>query len=350
MSDATTPTVPDGIDAAAVTDWLTVRTDITPPLTFSTVHGGRSNLTYIVTDEAGRTLVLRRPPLHSVLKSAHDVAREHRLMAALQDSAVPVPPLVGLEEDDAVNDAPFYVMEFVGGHVIRDRTAAETLLDDAARRTASESLVDTLAALHEIDPDDVGLGDLAKKQDYIARQLKRWQGQYEKGKIRDLPQVTEVHDRLAADIPPQGRAAIVHGDYRLDNVIVSSDGEVQAVLDWELCTLGDRRADVAMLDVYWGGPEDQVQALGDPPTTAPGFLTRDEAVRRYAATSGLDMSEHLYFRAFALWKLAVILEGVFARFSGGAYGDDIDDSHRAFADTVEQLLRAAETATTEAGR
>ena len=334
--------VPDGIDAAAITAWLAERADVTGSLTFSTIHGGRSNLTYTVTDEAGARWVLRRPPLHSVLSSAHDVAREHRLMAALQPTAVPVPPLVGLESGTDVNGAPFYVMDFVDGHVVRDRTVGLEVLTPEMAATASRSLVDTLAALHAIDPDEVGLGDLAKKEDYVARQLHRWHGQYEKGKIRDLPLLEDLHRRLTAAIPPQGPAAIVHGDYRIDNAIIDDTGEVVAVLDWELCTLGERRADLGLLGVYWTDPDDEAIPVLDAPTVLDGFLRRDEVMARYAERTGTDLDDLGYFTAFAMWKLAIVLEGVFARFSGGAYGDDIDDSHKAFADIVVRLLERAD--------
>ena len=350
MTGTDVPDVPDGIDAPAVTRWLAERADVSGDLAFSTIQGGRSNLTYTVRDDAGARWVLRRPPLHSVLSSAHDVAREHRLMLALQSSDVPVPPLVGLEAGTEVIGAPFYVMEFVDGHVVRDRAAGVEILDPDMAATASRSLVDTLVALHAIDPDDVGLGDLAKKEDYVARQLHRWHGQYEKGRIRDLPLLEELHDRLAADIPPQGPAAIVHGDYRIDNVIVDDDGEVVAVLDWELCTLGERRADLGLLGVYWQDPDDETIPVLDAPTVLDGFLRRDEVMTRYAERTGTDLAELGYFRAFALWKLAIVLEGVFARFSGGAYGDDIDDSHRAFADLVVRLLERSDEAARTVGR
>jgi aminoglycoside phosphotransferase (APT) family kinase protein len=341
---------PDGIELDGVTAWLASRVEaLSPPLTFDVIQGGRSNLTFTVTDDEGRRWVLRRPPLHSVLKSAHDMGREHRIMAALRDSAVPVPPLVGYESDPAVTGAEFYVMEFVRGTVIRDADAARAL-DPGLRTTVSEDLVDVLVDLHRVDPDEVGLGELAKKDDYIARQLHRWHGQYEQGKTRELTVVDEVHARLVADIPEQGPASIVHGDYRLDNVIVGDDGTVQAVLDWELCTLGDPLADVGLLSVYWGAPDDPVVPLLSTPTLVDGFPTREQAIARYAQRSGRDLSELDYYVAFGFWKLAIILEGVYARFSTGAYGDVPEERYREFADIVVALAEHASRAAAKAGR
>ncbi len=340
----------EGVDAGAVADWLAERVaTVAPPLDFEVIQGGRSNLTFTVSDTDGRHWVLRRPPLHSVLESAHDMGREHRIIAALADTDVPVPPTVGFEPDGDVIGAPFYVMDFVDGPVIRDLQAAENVLDEAGRRRATESLVDVLVSLHAVDPDAVGLGDLGRKQDYIARQLHRWHGQYEKGKAREVPLIDEVHDRLAAAIPAQQDATIVHGDYRLDNLILAPTGEVRAVLDWELCTLGDPLADVGLLMVYWSEPGDETVPLLSAPTTADGFPRRAEVAQRYAERSGRDLSELDYYVAFGFWKLAVILEGVYARFSAGAYGET-DDSFKQFGDIVIRLAERAAATAEQVGR
>jgi aminoglycoside phosphotransferase (APT) family kinase protein len=334
-----------GIDEANVTTWLAERTEVSPPLTFDLVQGGRSNLTYVVGDRDGRRLVLRRPPLHGVLQSAHDMGREHRIISALAEAAVPVPVTVGYEDDDAITGAPFYVMRYVDGVVVRDAAAARESLDEQTRRAVSEDLVDVLVRLHEVDVDAVGLGDLARREDYLGRQLKRWRGQLHQARTRELPVLDEVHDRLVASIPEQGAATIVHGDYRLDNLMLDpSTGSVQAVLDWELTTLGDPLADVGLLLVYWADPGDEVIPLLDAPTTVDGFLSRREVAERYAERSGRDLSDIDYYVAFGYWKLACILEGVYSRYSSGAYGDT-DDSFRAFGDVVVALgERAAETA------
>lgn len=343
--------VPEGVDAEAVAAWLAERVEsIDPPLAFTLVEGGRSNLTYVVTDTEGRRWVLRRPPLHSVLPSAHDMGREHTVISALGPTAVPVPATVGYEADEALIGAEFYVMEHVEGPVVRDLDAARSLLDDAQRRTAGSSLVDVLVTLHEVDPDAVGLADFGRKEGYVARQLRRWQTQLERGRTRELPLLDDVHDRLAADVPEQGPATIVHGDYRLDNVILSPDGRVRAVLDWELCTLGDPLADVGLLAVYWSDPGDATIPLISAPTVVEGFPRRAEAIARYAERSGRDLSELDYYVAFAYWKLAIILEGVYTRFMSGAYGELTDAEVARFADIVVDLAERADEAAREVGR
>ena len=218
---------------------------------FERIAGGLSNLTYRVSDASGRRWALRRPPLGKTLGSAHDMAREHRVLSALAPTEVPVPPLVGLCEDESVTGAPFYAMEFVDGPVLRGVAEAEVFPDEGDRRAIGFRVAETLASIHAVDPDAVGLGDLGRKEDYVARQLRRWQGQWEKSKTRELETVDRVHERLAERIPEQGPATLVHGDYRLDNMILTATGEVAAVVDWELCTLGDPLADVGTLMAYW---------------------------------------------------------------------------------------------------
>lgn len=248
------------------------------------------------------------------------MGREHRIIAALRDTPVPVAPALGLCTDTDVNGAPFYVMDFVPGLVIRDRESAERDLTPEARRRASESIVDTMAAIHAVRPDAVGLDDLGRHEGYIARQLKRWYGQWNQQKTRELPSVDRVHDALLARIPDQGPATLVHGDYRLDNCMVDASGRVIAVLDWEICTLGDPMADLGLLMVYWTGPGDELSAWTGQACTAPGFLDRADMATRYAEVSGRDISHLDFYVAFAYWKLVCILEGVYARYLGGALG------------------------------
>ncbi|MBU6202355.1 MAG: phosphotransferase family protein [Acidobacteria bacterium] len=340
-----------GIDEARVGAWYAQHAPGTvPPLTFRMIAGGHSNLTYEVVDGAGARTVFRRPPLSHALASAHDMGREHRIIAALQGSAVPVPPVVGMCADESVNGAPFYVMRFVDGHVVRDRAAAESLLDEAARGRAWRSLVDTLAALHRIDPAAVGLGDLGRHEGYIERQLKRWYGQWNASKTRELALIDDVHAGLSARVPAQHGTSIVHGDYRLDNCIVSPGGDVAAVLDWELCTLGDPLADLGLLMTYWTGPGDE-EAAGAltasgarPASSAPGFADRRDLAVRYAEASGRDVSGIDYYVSFAHWKLACILEGVYARYRAGAMGTIDPSMLDGFARQVEGLARRASDA------
>ncbi len=337
-----------GIDQAAVERWYLEHVpDTEAPLTFDLIAGGHSNLTFAVTDATGRRTVLRRPPLGQVLASAHDMGREHKIIAALADTDIPVPPTYGYEPTGDVNGAPFYVMDHVDGHVLRDQSAAEKLTVEA-RRHAGHSLVDVMAAIHAVDPDAVGLGDLGRKEGYIERQLKRWYGQWNKSKTRELPAVDEVHDALLANIPDQGPAAIVHGDYRLDNCMVDDDGEVIAVLDWELCTLGDPLADLGLLMVYWSEPGDATPTLGAP-TQSEGMCTRAELVERYAASSGRDVGNIDFYTAFGYWKLACIVEGVYARYIGGSMGKRESDDFDHFARQVEAMADQAAAAIARMG-
>jgi aminoglycoside phosphotransferase (APT) family kinase protein len=331
-----------GIDAAAVGAWLAREVPgARAPFRYDLIAGGHSNLTYAVTDGAGHRYVLRRPPLGELLASAHDMGREHRIIAALAGTDVPVPPALGFCDDPSVTGAPFYVMAFVDGLVVRDRETAERVLTEAARRHAGESLVDTLAALHRLDPAAVGLGDLGRHDGYIARQLRRWYGQWEAQRTRELPDLDHVHDRLAASIPAQGPATIVHGDYRLDNTMIGDDGAVLAVLDWEICTLGDPLADIALLATYWTGPDDEPNAWEGSATRAPGFPNRRDVLERYAIASGRDLGGIRYYLAFASWKLACILEGVYARYLHGAMGRRDPEELRPFAVQVERAAAQA---------
>jgi aminoglycoside phosphotransferase (APT) family kinase protein len=337
-------TAPDGIDAGGVEAWFSecvAGTEL--PLAFDRIAGGHSNLTYRVSDQAGHSWALRRPPLGKRLGSAHDMAREHKVVSALGATDVPVAPVVGLCEDDSVNGAPFYAMEFVEGPILRGLAEAAIFPDEGDRRAIGERVADTLVSIHAVDPDAAGLGDLGRKEDYVARQLRRWQGQWEKSKTRELAAIDRVHERLSARIPEQGPATIVHGDYRLDNMILTPAGEVAAVVDWELCTLGDPLADVGLLMAYWPERGEETIALGQPANLAPGFPTRREIADRYAERSGRDLSELDFFLALGYWKLAIILEGVYARYAAGGYGK-VDPGIQAFARLVERLAEAAESA------
>jgi aminoglycoside phosphotransferase (APT) family kinase protein len=334
----------EAIDRPSVEAWFATSVPgARPPLSFERISGGRSNLTYAVRDGGGRRWALRRPPLGKRLASAHDMAREHRIISALQGTEVPVPPVTGLCEDDSVNGAPFYVMEFVDGPVLRSRTEVEANFDESERRAIGERVVDTLAAIHAVDPDQVGLGDLGRKGDYVARQLRRWHDQWEKSKTGELPLVEDVHRRLSGRIPEQGPATIVHGDYRLDNMIFSPAGQVAAVVDWELCTLGDPLADVGLLLVYWSEAGDELMPLFEAPTTAPGFPSREEVAGRYASASGRDLSGIDFYVALAYWKLAIILQGVYARYAAGQYGE-ASEGFEEFVGIVERLAAAADDA------
>jgi aminoglycoside phosphotransferase (APT) family kinase protein len=329
-----------GIDVDRVSAWLADHiADATPPFEFTAIAGGRSNLTFRVTAADGRPMVLRRPPLGHVLATAHDMAREHRLIEAVGHTEVPVPAVLGLCTDDMVNGAPFYVMSFVDGTVLDSPAKAEAMTSEQ-RRLASEHLIDVLADLHSADPDAVGLGDLARRDGYVERQIKRWNTQWTNSKTRDLAAIDQVSNYLAANVPPQQSVSITHGDYRFGNCLTDVEqGRIVAVLDWELCTLGDPLADVGYLGVYWartdGGhhPND--------PTGLPGFLSYEDAVARYAARTGRDVSDIGYYVAFSLWRGAVICEGVYARYLHGAMGARDEQAIAEFGAVVPELAGRA---------
>lgn len=338
MSDSTEVT---GVRVGPVTEWFEAHAPaVDPPLRFDLIAGGHSNLTFRVTDEAGRRWVLRRPPLGQVLATAHDMSREHRIISALAPTDVPVAPTIGLCTDEDVNGAPFYVMDFVDGLIVRSAESGAPLSPEDRRR-AGESLVDTMVKIHAVDVDAVGLGDLGRREDYIARQLTRWYRQWNASKTRELPAVDEVHDHLIANLPPQLESTIVHGDYRLDNCMIRPDGEVAAVLDWEICTLGDPLADLGLLMVYWSDPDDAGAGLLSPATALPGFPTRAELVERYAERSGRDVSNLSAYVAFGYWKLACIVEGVYARYVGGSMGTSDPAAFEPFKLQVEHYADSA---------
>lgn len=328
-----------GINAVSLTNWMLERVpDLAEPLSFDLITGGLSNLTYTVTDAGGRKWVLRRPPLGHVLATAHDMGREVRIISALRSTAVPVAPVVGYCEDLDVNDAPFYVMDFVDGIIARNAAAGSVLSLDA-RAHAGASLIDVLATIHSIDVDAVGLGDLGRKESYVERQLSRWQRQWEATKDGDVPEMTELHQRLSSAVPEQGPATIVHGDYRLDNCIVDPDGSVIAVLDWELCTLGDPLADLGFMFVYWAEANDSFVVIDGSATALEGFPSRAELLTMYEAKTGRAVSHIGYYVALGYWKLACILQGVLVRYRSGAMGDQTTDAESG-ATPVQRLALA----------
>jgi aminoglycoside phosphotransferase (APT) family kinase protein len=334
---------PAGIREPQVSAWLTAHiAGATAPFVFELIAGGHSNLTFKVTDALGNRYVLRRPPLSHALASAHDMGREHRIISALHDSQVPVAPALGLCVDIEVNEAPFYVMSFVDGLIIRDNETARRELTEATRLHASNSLIDTMVKIHQVVPSEVGLGELGRHEGYIERQLKRWYGQWNASKTRELTAIDRVHDELLKRIPEQGPATIVHGDYRLDNCMIDAQGNIAAVLDWELCTLGDPMADLGLLMVYWTGPDDDAGANNFATTTAPGFLNRQQLAERYAQVSGRDISHLDFYVSFAYWKLACIIEGVYARYISGAMGEHDPQAFDAFKTQVETAAEKAE--------
>ena len=336
-----------GIERERVAAWLAAALpQAVPPFTFRLIAAGGSNLTYRVEDARASTFVLRRPPVAGALATAHDMSREWRIMRALGAHApqVPVPAMLAFCDDVAVTGAPFYVMEFVDGLILRDRAGAAGM-DAAACSTAMRSLVATQAAFHALDPAAVGLADLGKHEGYVARQLARWRRQVEAAKTRDLPLLVELHERLVAAIPPETRRpGLAHGDYRFDNTVLGPDHRVRAVLDWELCTIGDPVADFFGSLMYWAEPEDDISFLPDPPTRLPQFPRRAEVVACYEEMTGQALPHAAFYTAFGWWKQACIVEGVYARLVKGAGGGMKTAPPEQVARIVERYLDRAAAA------
>ncbi len=298
----------------------------------SLISGGKSNLTYRVRSEAG-DVILRRPPLGHILPTAHDMVREYRVLSALRPTLVPVPRTFLLGDAGSELGAPFYVMERVVGHICREQLPAGYANTVEARAAVGRGLVDVLAALHTIDADDVGLADFGRPAGFMERQLRRWSEQWARSKTHDLASLDALRDSLVQTLPAPGAAAIVHGDYRLDNVVLhpTRGGEIVAVLDWEMSTLGDPLADLGALLAYWTEADDDdvlVRArIVGPITAAPGFPSRAEVVEQYARRTGFEVSAISWYEAFAFFKLAVICQGIAARAAGGAMlGSGFDEA------------------------
>lgn len=312
----------EGINNELVTEWLVTHVQgFSPPVEFTLIAGGHSNLTFQCVDSNNLSCVLRRPPLGHVLESAHDMGREHKIISALADSDVPVAHTYGLCTDPEINGAPFYVMTYVDGLVPHDSVAALTI-PVQERYGIGLNVIDILIRLHKIDPDDVGLGDLGRKEAYLTRQLKRWTKQWEASKTHEVPEMEETNRILAERMPEQIGATIVHGDYRIGNMIVKH-GKIQAILDWELCTLGDPLADVGYLLNSWMSADEVEQGPGDQAAiSAGGFPGRDDICEIYENKTGRDLTDINYYRAFSHWRLAAIGQGVYKRYLVGAMGKD----------------------------
>ncbi|MGW2664084.1 phosphotransferase family protein [Nocardia tengchongensis] len=286
------------------------------PLSAGLLQGGKSNLTYRVGDGV-HDWVLRRPPLGPLTPTAHDMAREYRVVAALRDTAVPVAQPVTLCEDVGVIGVPFAVVSFVGGRSLQDGDDAEALTA-AEARLSSAALIDTLAALHGVDYTAVGLGEFGRPTGYLERQVRRWRGQWDRVATRDLPTLNRLADALRTELPEQAGETIVHGDYRLDNTILAPGlDRVAAVIDWEMATLGDPLADLGLLQVYWDARSESVLGVRHAPSANPGFLSADALAERYAAATGYDLDRLPFYRALGYFKLAVIAEGIHQRFLAG---------------------------------
>jgi aminoglycoside phosphotransferase (APT) family kinase protein len=344
----------DGLDLEALTRYLAPFTDgqggskpardASPgqPLRAELIQGGKSNLTYRLSD-GSHDWVLRRPPLGHVLATAHDMAREYRVMSALAPTTVPVPAMVTLCNDPSVIGAPFYVMEYVQGSILR-RTTDTDKLTDAQRTVLAHRLIDTLTDLHEVDPAGVGLGDFGHPDGFLERQVRRWTQQLHRSRSRDIPGFDDLAAELAANIPISQRASVVHGDYRLDNVLVGPNQQIMAVLDWEMATLGDPLCDLGLLPVYAAPVTGVAGIVSDGMGPHNGFPPIQSLIDRYGDRSGLDVSHLSWYTALGYYKLAVICEGIHYRYSTGqTVGAGFDQ----IGNMVEPLVRAGRRVLTD---
>ena len=331
----------DGIHSENVTEWFKNNVPgVAPPLSFELIAGGRSNLTYKIFDAKKQGYVLRRPPLGHVLESAHDMGREYKIISSLGPTDIPVAPALGLCKDKSVNGADFYVMKLVEGDVITD--SIDTVrIPENERYNLGLNVIDILVRLHAVNPDDVGLGDLGKKEDYVARQVRRWTKQWENSKTEEVWEMDEVGRLLKDKMPVQIGASIAHGDYRIGNFIIK-ENRVAAVLDWELCTLGDPLADVGYLLNWWYTAEEVELGFGDgAPTAAGGFPSREELIDYYEKATGRDLSHVNYYRALSYWRLAAISQGVYRRYAEGVMGDKQETNLSYFKERLLKMARAA---------
>ena len=332
MAAETSPRQHPGLDLDVLTPWFVDHVGaVAGELNAELIAGGKSNLTYRLYDDENRW-ILRRPPVGKLLATAHDMGREYTMMSALAETDVPVPTMHALGDADLLG-APFYVMEAVEGTPYRKASELGALGPERTR-LISERLVDTLAVLHRVEPAAVGLGDFGHPEGFLSRQVARWRKQFDAAHTRDLPAMERLHAQLAGNVPPEAPAGIVHGDYRLDNVLVDDD-QARAVLDWELSTIGDSLTDLALMCVYH-----RMGAMGGAVTDvalAPGFLSEDEVISRYAAASGRDLSDFGFYIAYSCFKLAGIVEGIHYRYVNG---QTVGEGFATIGQAVEPLLQA----------
>jgi aminoglycoside phosphotransferase (APT) family kinase protein len=321
------PGVLPGLDLDALAGWLGPQLGVDDPETLDAelIAGGRSNLTYLL--HAGdRQWVLRRPPLGRRLATAHSMAREERALRGLEQTDFPSPTVIASCEDEAVIGVPFYVMDYIDGRVIR--SPADDDLDPRQRKACAGSLVHTLARLHRLDYAAVGLQALGRPNGYLERQMHRWREQMEGSRVREVPTLDRLAERLAAAVPRSDGASILHGDFRIDNVLLdrTDPTRIMAVLDWEMATLGDPLCDLGMLLMYWGQAGERHATPVHAIPAADGFPSRHEVAARYADATGADLSELPFYVAFSYFKLAVIVEGIHARhLEGATVGEGYDE-------------------------
>ena len=338
-------TDPEGYRVGAVETWIKDNiSGLTPPFQWTRLEGGHSNLTYRLDDAQGGQAVIRRPPQGELLPKAHDMSREWALISALGATPVPVPKALGFCASPDVTGAWFYVMGLIDGQPLYNADETELLVPEGERTKMALSFIDVLGDLHAVDPDAVGLGELGKKENYVGRQLKTWYRSWTssiEAAEYDDPRAHEIREFLLANMPEQGPARVVHGDYGLHNCLVGPDCTIAAVVDWEISTLGDPLADLAYALNPWPDPTDDEPIPPEAATAPKGFPTRTELAERYAERTGRDLSQIDYYRGFNRWKSACIVHGVYGRYCTGkksTEGIDLEE----LRERIDQLLTQSE--------
>lgn len=342
MTDA-----PEGYTVDAVEAWIASNIpSLSPPFEWTRLEGGHSNLTYKLDDSNGKEAVIRRPPQGQLLPKAHDMSREWSLISALGPTAVPVPEALGFCESPDVTGAWFYVMGCINGRPLYNNEETEEWVPEAKRSTLANSFVDVLADLHSLDPDEIGLSDLGKRDSYVGRQLKTWYRSWTssiEGADFDDERAHKLQRFFLENLPEQEKARVVHGDYGLHNCLTGPDSTVAAVVDWEISTLGDPLADLAYALNFFPDPSDTIPISPEAATAVSGFPTRTEMAARYEARTGRDLSNLDYYTGFNRWKSACIVHGVYARYMEGKKSSEgVDLEH--MRSRIEGALELSEQA------
>ncbi|MCH1525474.1 MAG: phosphotransferase family protein [Candidatus Actinomarina sp.] len=321
-----------------IREYISSVTELDRNFTFEQFKVGRSNITFKIEDGIYR-YVLRRPPFGNKLESAHNMKREYKIISELYKSKIKVPKPISLCSDRNISDEDFYVMEYIEGETISDNIIADKYSRNEKEKI-SKSFIKTAAELHSYDVVNSELSDLGKHEDYVERQLTRWSKQFDAQKIRDIIDLNKATDILFSSIPNQQSVGIVHGDYRLDNVRIK-DNEVRAILDWELCTLGDPLADLGTVIASWSNLEEKDTPFIYSPSLSPGFLSRNQILSIYERESSLDLKNIEFYIRLSFWKHAMIMEGVYVRYSLGYYGDIDKKEIDAFGESTFNFAKKA---------
>lgn len=337
----------EGYDVLAVEQWILQRISaLAPPFEWERLEGGHSNLTYRLRDQSGKLAVIRRPPKGDLLPKAHDMSREWALISSLSATGVPVPAAYGFCESKEVSGADFYVMGHVEGRSLHNAQQTLDWVPADRRVTLALSLIDTLADLHLLDPDGIGLGELAKKEGYVARQLKAWHRSWAASVEPagyDNRRAHELHQYFVENLPDQGMARVVHGDFGFHNCLINAQSTVAAVVDWELATLGDPLADLGYTLNLFGESQADIDANPEMATSVPGFPPRSVLAARYAERTGRTLEKLDYYRGFNYWKRAVIVHGVYARYMAGQKTTEGIDLN-GLLQTIDSSLSSAQQA------